>query len=120
VALLFLVGTINGWFGLPATLVLLFIALSALGLGFPNAAALALVPFDHNIGSAAAMLGFLQIGISGVASASIGVFNSHTLMPVTLALAATSWIGLAILLIGKRRIPQCRFVEEKGAHPLVH
>ena len=120
VALLFLVGTINGWFGLPATLVLLFIALSALGLGFPNAAALALVPFDHNIGSAAAMLGFLQIGVAGVASASIGVFNSHTLMPVTLALAATSWIGLAILLLGKRRIPQLRFVEEKDAHPLGH
>jgi MFS transporter, DHA1 family, multidrug resistance protein len=120
VALLFLVGTIYGWFGLPATLVLLFISLSTLGLAYPNAAALALVPFDHNIGSAAAMLGFLQIGVSGVASASIGVFNSHTMMPVTLALAATSWIGLAILLIGKRRIPQCRYVEEKGAHPLTH
>ncbi len=120
VALLFLVGTLYGWFGLPATLVLLFISLSTLGLAYPNAAALALVPFDHNIGSAAAMLGFLQIGVSGVASASIGIFNSHTMMPVTLALAATSWIGLAILLIGKRRIPQCRYVEEKGAHPLPH
>ena len=52
VALLLLVGTIFGWFGLPATLVLLFIALSCLGLGCPNSAALALVPFDRNIGSA--------------------------------------------------------------------
>jgi DHA1 family bicyclomycin/chloramphenicol resistance-like MFS transporter len=120
VALLFLVGTIYGWFGLPATLVLLFISLSTLGLAYPNAAALALVPFDHNIGSAAAMLGFLQIGVSGVASASIGVFNSHTMMPVTLALAATSWIGLAILFIGKRRIPSLKFVEEKDCHQLPH
>jgi hypothetical protein len=31
-------------------------------------------------------------------------------------LAVTSWIGLAILLIGKRRLPQVRFVEEKDAH----
>jgi len=120
VALLFLVGTICGWFGLPTTLVLLFISLSSLGLAYPNAAALSLVPFDRNIGSAAAMLGFLQIGVSGLASASIGIFDSHTMMPVTLVLAATSWIGFAILLIGKRRIHGLRYVEEKDANPLPH
>jgi hypothetical protein len=58
--------------------------------------------------------------VSGLASASIGIFDSHTLMPVALVLAATSWIGLAILFIGKRRIPQLRFVEEKDAHVLPH
>jgi len=118
VALLFLVGTMCGWFGLPATLVLLFISLSSLGLAYPNAAALALVPFDRNIGSASAMLGFLQIGVSGLASASIGIFNSHTMMPVTLVLATTSWIGFAILIFGKRRIHGLRFVEEKDANQL--
>jgi hypothetical protein len=35
-------------------------------------------------------------------------------------LMATTWIGLAILLIGKRLCPQIRFVEEKDAHPLGH
>jgi DHA1 family bicyclomycin/chloramphenicol resistance-like MFS transporter len=120
VALLFLVGTLCGWFGLAATLVLLFISLSSLGLAYPNAAALSLVPFDHNIGSASAMLGFLQIGVSGLATASIGVFDSHTMMPVTLVLAATSWIGLGILLIGRRRISCLRFVEEKDCNQLPH
>jgi DHA1 family bicyclomycin/chloramphenicol resistance-like MFS transporter len=120
VALLFLVGTIFGWFGLPATLVLLFISLSSLGLAYPNAAALALVPFDRNIGSASAMLGFLQIGVSGLASASIGIFDSHTMLPVTLVLAATSWIGFVILIIGKRRIHGLRYVEEKDCNPLPH
>ena len=120
VALLFLVGTHFGWFGLDLTLVLLFISLSCLGLAYPNAAALALVPFDHNIGSASAMLGFLQIGVSGLASASIGIFDSHDMQPVTIVLAATSWIGLAIFVIGKRRIPNVRYVEEKGAATLVH
>jgi DHA1 family bicyclomycin/chloramphenicol resistance-like MFS transporter len=119
-ALLFLVGTIYGWFGLWATLALLFIALSSLGLAYPNAAALALAPFDHNIGSASAMLGFLQIGVSGLASASIGIFDSHGMLPVTIVLAATSWIGFGILIIGKRSIGRCRFVEEKGATPLAH
>lgn len=118
VATLLLAGTICGWFGLWSTLVLLFIALSALGLSAPNGSALALVPFDHNIGSASAMLGFLQLGVAGLASTSIGVFDSHSLMPVALVLAVTSWIGLAILLIGKRRCPQIRFVEEKDGHQL--
>jgi len=120
VATLLLVGTVCGWFGLPATLALLFISLSSLGLAYPNAAALALVPFDRNIGSASAMLGFLQIGVAGIASASIGIFDSHTMRPVTLVLAATSWIGFAILIIGKRRIHGLRFVEEKDANILPH
>jgi DHA1 family bicyclomycin/chloramphenicol resistance-like MFS transporter len=120
VATLLLVGTMGGWFGLTATLVLLFIALSTLGLAFPNAAALALVPFDHNIGSASAMMGFLQIGVSGLASASIGILDSHTMMPVALVLAATSWIAMGILFFGKRRIPALKFVEEKDCHQLPH
>lgn len=120
VSLLLLVGILMGWFGLPATLVLLFVSLASLGLAYPNAAALALVPFDHNIGSAAAMLGFLQIGVSGLASASIGIFNSHTLLPVALVMTATSWLGLALLLIGRRFITQVRFVEEAGATPVPH
>jgi len=120
IALLFLAGT---WFGvleLPATLVLLFISLSSLGLAYPNAAALALVPFDRNIGSASAMLGFLQIGIAVLASATIGIFDSHTMMPVALIMAVTSWIALGILIVGKRRIHQLRYVEEKGANFLPH
>jgi DHA1 family bicyclomycin/chloramphenicol resistance-like MFS transporter len=119
-SLLFLVGTHYGWFGLGATLALLFVALSTLGLAYPNAAALALATFDRNIGSASAMLGFLQIGVSGLASATIGIFDSHGMLPVTLILAGTSWVGLAILLVGKRCIPRLRFVEEKGATPLAH
>jgi DHA1 family bicyclomycin/chloramphenicol resistance-like MFS transporter len=119
-SLLFLVGTYFGWFGLPGTLALLFIALSSLGLAFPNAAALALAPFDRNIGSASAMLGFLQIGVSSLASASIGIFDSHRILPVVAILAATSWIGLAIFLIGRRTIPALVFVEEKGVTPLAH
>jgi DHA1 family bicyclomycin/chloramphenicol resistance-like MFS transporter len=118
-ALLFLVGTVCGWFGLGITIALLFVALSTLGLAYPNAAALALTPFEENIGSASAMLGFLQIGVSGLASASIGVFESRGMLPVTLILTLTSWLGLGILLFGKRHITRVRFVEEKGAHPIV-
>jgi len=120
IALLFLVGSMQGWFGLATTLALLFVTLSSLGLAYPNAAALALSPIDRNIGSASALLGFIQVGVSGLASASIGIFDSHGMRPVTLVFAVTSWIGLAIFLIGQRRIPELRFVEEKDATPLPH
>jgi DHA1 family bicyclomycin/chloramphenicol resistance-like MFS transporter len=89
-------------------------------LAYPNAAALAMVPFARNIGSASAMLGFLQIGVSSVASASIGIFDSHTMLPVVLILAATSWTGMAILIFGSRKITTLRFVEENGASPFAH
>jgi len=52
------------------------------------------VPFERNIGSASAMLGFLQIGISSLASASVGLFASHTMLPIAAVMTATSWIGL--------------------------
>jgi hypothetical protein len=38
----------------------------------------------------------------------------------TLVLAATSWIGMGILIVGKRRIPALKFVEEKDCHQLPH
>jgi len=66
------------------------------------------------------MLGFLQIGISVVASSIVGIFNSHTMMPVAAILCVTSWIGLAVLLTGHSRIKQVRYVEEKGANFLPH
>lgn len=118
--LLFVVGTYYGWFGLGATFVLLFISLTSVGIACPNAAALALVPIEQNIGSASAMMGFLQIAVSFIASSTIGVLNSHDVLPVAVIFGATSWIALATYFIGKRRIPTLRFVDEKGAAPLVN
>lgn len=119
-AILFLVGTIYGWFGLASTVALLFVILFSLGLAYPNAAALAMAPFDRNIGSASAMLGFLQVGVSSIASASIGLFDSQSVLPIAFILALTSCLGFAILIIGKRKIPQLKFLEESGANPVVH
>jgi MFS transporter, DHA1 family, multidrug resistance protein len=117
VALVFLIGAIAG-FGLWATVTLLFIVLASVGLTGPNGAALAISPFARNIGSASAMLGFLQIGISGIASSAVGMTESHRIFPVALVLAGTSGIALAIFLLGGRRIVKIRFVEEEGAAPV--
>jgi DHA1 family bicyclomycin/chloramphenicol resistance-like MFS transporter len=117
VTIVFLIGTIVG-FGLWPTLVLLFIALASVGVTGPNGAALAISPFARNIGSASAMLGFLQIGISGLASSVIGLTDSHQIMSVGLVLAGTTAIAVVIYWIGRRRIGEVRFVEEEGATPL--
>jgi DHA1 family bicyclomycin/chloramphenicol resistance-like MFS transporter len=118
-AVVFLVGTYYGWFGLPATLALLFVLLSSLGLTYPNAAALALAPFDKNIGSASALLGFLQIGAAGLTSACVGIFNSSGIMPVLVIFAATAWVALFIFLWGKSSLPtQDRVPVNEPAHPV--
>jgi DHA1 family bicyclomycin/chloramphenicol resistance-like MFS transporter len=103
-SLLFLIGAWNNWYGLEATIFLFFIALSCLGLTNPNATALALAPFTKNVGSASALLGFLQIGIAGLASAGIGLFNAKDSYPVALIMTTTSLISFFILLFGRKKI----------------
>jgi DHA1 family bicyclomycin/chloramphenicol resistance-like MFS transporter len=113
-AILFLIGAAVG-FGLWPMLILLFITLASVGLTGPNGAALALSTFSRNIGSASAMLGFLQIGISGLASSVIGMSNSHSILPTGIILAVSTAIALAIFCFGQKSIGQVRFVEEEGA-----
>ena len=119
-ALFFLVGTYYQWFGLAATLVQLFILLSCLGLTYPNAAALALAPFDKNVGSASALLGFVQIGAAALASACVGIFNSKTIMPVLVIFAATAWIALAIFTWGRRNLASEDPIPKNEAAAIVH
>jgi hypothetical protein len=38
------------------------------------------------------------------------------MLPVALIMAVTSWIGFGILPMGKSRIKQVRYVEEKDAN----
>ena len=102
-SLVFVVGTFAGWYGLSATLVLFFVFLSSAGLTYPNAAALALSSFSKNAGSAAALLGFLQLGVGALISTGIGAFAAHDAFPIIVILAVTSVLGLIILLIGQKR-----------------
>ena len=116
----FLVGTYYHWFGLAATLAQLFILLSCLGLTYPNAAALALAPFDKNVGSASALLGFIQIGAAALTSACVGIFDSKTILPVLVIFAATAWIALAIFTWGRRNLATEDPVPKNEAAAIVH
>jgi DHA1 family bicyclomycin/chloramphenicol resistance-like MFS transporter len=98
VSILFLLGELSSWDGLAAVLVFLFIFLFCTGLGFPNAAAVALSPFSKNAGAASALLGFIQIGIGGLISAGIGLIAIKGSLAAAMMMAISSSAGLAVLL----------------------
>ncbi len=105
VMLVIVFGTAFGWYGLTANVVLLLLYLPFCGMAFPNAAAIALAPFSRNIGSASALLGFLQMGIGALASTGIGLLRSDATLPIFVVMAVTAAIGLLILLAGQVRSP---------------
>jgi MFS transporter, DHA1 family, multidrug resistance protein len=98
--IVFLTGVLNNWYGLAATIGMFFVFLSCLGLTYPNAAALALAPFTRNAGSASALLGSLQIGVAGLVSSGVGLFNSSNSVPVAVMLAVTSLVAFFVLMAG--------------------
>jgi MFS transporter, DHA1 family, multidrug resistance protein len=103
VAIAFLIGALSGA-GLIATIVLLLLYLSCVGISYPNAAAIAMAPFSRNAGSASALLGCLQLGIGAVVSAGVGLLNAKDSTPIVALMAGTTLIGLVIFLGGKNRI----------------
>jgi DHA1 family bicyclomycin/chloramphenicol resistance-like MFS transporter len=103
ISTVFAIGAGCGWFGLIPTVALLLLLLACMGFTNPNATALALAPFTRNIGSASALLGFLQVGISSLASAGVGILNAHTVAPIIAVIAIVAGIGLVILSFGRVR-----------------
>ena len=73
------------------------------GLTYPNAAAIALSPFQKNAGSASALLGFIQLGIGGLISSGIGFLHAKGSYPTSLIMTITSAIALLILIVGKSK-----------------
>jgi len=102
VSLVFLIGSIAGWYGLGYTIVMLFAFLGCLGFTNPNAAALSLAPFSKNAGSASALLGATQMGVGALASVGVSVFNNGTETPMVAIIAVTSVLALGVLVVGVR------------------
>jgi MFS transporter, DHA1 family, multidrug resistance protein len=111
VMLVILVGTLAGWYGLAANIVLLMAYLPFCGIAYPNAAAIALEPFSKNVGSASALLGFLQMSIGAFASTGVGLLQASSRLPIFAVMAATAVIGLVTLLVNERRVLVARASE---------
>ena len=102
--IVFLTGSINGWFGLTESLIMLFLFLACLGFANPNAAALSLAPFSRNAGSASALMGAFQMALGAIASAFIGFFEQTTPVPMVTIMTVTTLMAFAILYFGRKNI----------------
>ncbi len=111
VGLFFVLGAMNGWLGLWATLVLLFVLLCCLGFVNPNTAALALAPFERNAGSASSLLGALQMGVGALASVFVSLDETNSALPLALVMTAAAVIALGVLLVCRRAIGRVKPAE---------
>lgn len=102
---IFFVGVFNNWLILIPTVIILFLLLLCAGITYPNAAALALEPFEKNAGAASALLGFLQLGVGSFASAGVGMLNVSGSLPTAAVMCISSLIGL-IIVLSKREASQ--------------
>ncbi|MBX3040605.1 MAG: multidrug effflux MFS transporter [Bdellovibrionaceae bacterium] len=100
IGLIFLLGSLSGWFGLYSTVGMFFLYLSCFGFVNPNATAMVLAPFPKSAGRASAMMGFLQMSCGAIASMMVGIFEIRSLAPVVGIVAGTSAMGLLILAVG--------------------
>jgi MFS transporter, DHA1 family, multidrug resistance protein len=115
--LIFLLGVQQHWYGIAAFLVLFFITLSSLGLTYPNAAAIALAPFSRNAGSAAALLGFIQMCIGALVSTGVGLFGASA---VIMLLSGTALVAAVIYVAGKRIVAEPGAVSQSQGLEMVH
>ena len=101
---IFLTGVIGDWLGLYGTIAFFFICLSCIGLINPNGNALALSPFTRTVGSASALMGFIQIGLASLVSFGVGLFSASDAIPIVALMTITSSIALLIILRNKHTI----------------
>ncbi len=119
-SILFVAAAAQGLLTIYTTLAFIFICLSCIGIINPNAAALSLAPFTRNIGSAAALMGFAQIGIAALVSSGVGLLNAIGIYPIALLMAIPACIALVILIIGQRMIKTPVTVSQSSAEMITH
>lgn len=74
---------------------LLFLFLAGMGMMFPNATACALAT-QKRAGSASALLGTMQFGISAPVSACVSLFHNETAAPMTVTVGLSALFAFAI------------------------
>ncbi|RLQ22111.1 Bcr/CflA family efflux MFS transporter [Seongchinamella sediminis] len=109
-ALLCLFTTAVMWLGASAWphniwVLMLPMALYAIGMGLvlPHAMAMALAPFPQIAGTASALLGFIQMGLSAVAAALVGAVLSDSPQPMLIAMFAIT-LGAFLLSLAAFRL----------------
>jgi DHA1 family bicyclomycin/chloramphenicol resistance-like MFS transporter len=84
--------------GLLGVVLPLWAVLFAAGLALPNAPALALAPYGHAAGSAAALLGAVQFGVGAAVSPMVGLLGNDALAMGAVIVAALL-VAVAVLVV---------------------
>jgi len=104
-----------GW-GLVPLLVCTFIYLFCIGVGFPTIQVTALTPHGKEAGTAAALLGAINVGIASAVAPIVGAFGTATAIPMGLGMGVPVVLAIALLWIVVR--PQrSRVVGDEGPAP---
>jgi DHA1 family bicyclomycin/chloramphenicol resistance-like MFS transporter len=101
-----LLGSLVLDFGVTSTMMsttfLLFVILGCAGITYPNAASLALEPFSTHVGSASALLGFLQLGVGSFVAASVGLLDTKGTLPTAVVIFLSCVLGWLTITLGER------------------
>ena len=108
-ALLCLLTTAIMWAGAslhPESIWVLMLPMTlyAIGMGLilPHAMAIALAPFPHIAGTASALLGFLQMGLSAIGTAFVGSLLSNSPQPMLVAMFIITLGSFALSVLALR------------------
>ncbi len=101
VLLVLMVLGVGGWFAFMAPL---FVVISAAGLSFPNAPAIALNRHGESAGTAAAMLGASQFMIGGAIAPLVGALDNGTPVPMAAIMVGTTGLAAVLLLSARKAL----------------
>lgn len=102
IGLLFICFTLAGWRTLPFASSFAFLFLACQGFVFPNATAPALAPLGSNAGNASGLIGSIQMTIGASASAIIGVFQSHSALPMAGVMTLCAVAAFTTFSVGRK------------------
>jgi DHA1 family bicyclomycin/chloramphenicol resistance-like MFS transporter len=91
-------------FNLYSLIIIMMLFLSCQGFIFPNAAAMAMAPFTRHAGSAAALMGAIQMALGALASALVGIFFNSTSMPMVTIMLSFCFTGFVLLVAGQNNL----------------
>ncbi len=81
---------------------------TSIGLSLPHAMAIALRPFPHIAGTASALLGFIQMSLSALASAVVALFLSDSAQPLLMSMVIISLLAVLLTALAWRHYaPSC-------------
>ena len=106
---IFLLGAMYFTTGIYFILAALFFYVFPIGVLFSTSTELAITPFSENSGSASALFGSIQLGVSFLCTILFGVVNNDTILIVGLAFFSCSLLGVIMsALIPKKAVQPAR------------